>query len=291
MNKKQWIFIEILAAVLAIFVLGAVMVPKFLASQSINTPARIPDENFREYLESRMKVNPGAPYSKVDAAEKVQGIAIDKNRFSKQISSLKGIEYFTSVHNLHVKHTSITELDISALNKLTYLDIGENQLRSVTLPFAEKLSHIIIIKNQIETLDITKTPSLKMFQSTQNQLKVIDTSNNPQLTLFDVSFNHLQKIDLSNNSQLSQIAVNDNPLTELVLPASAPITTIILSNTKLERLPDLTAFTALSRLDYRGNQIHPDDLKTLKKLAEQIGISRITESGMAWSGVAYDSQE
>lgn len=291
MKKKQWIFIEILAAVLAIIVLGTVMVPKFLASQSINTPARIPDDNFRSYLEMRMGVKPGAPYSRHEAAEKSKRFNINYYLLPKPISSLKGIEYFTGVTNLDIRKTNVTKLDISALEKLTYLDIRENQLRSVTLPYAEKLRQINIIKNQIETIDLTNAPGLSIFQSTQNRLRTIDTSNNSQLSFFDVSFNNLQTIDLSHNTQLKQVAINDNPLSEVILPASAPISSLILSNTKLERLPDLSSLTTLSRFDYRGNFIHPDDLTVLTELEDQIGKAAISQNGAIGSGVAYDSRE
>lgn len=291
MKKKQWLLIEILAAVLAIIVLAAVMVPKFLASQSVNTPAHIPDDNFRLYMERIFQLEPGTPYSRADAAEKSVRTNISPNVEYFKISSVKGINLFTGTRSVFIRDNFLREIDVSALTNLERMDVCGNQIRTLTLPQSNELKYLAVLNNRLEKLDLQSVPNLERLMSSQNFIKELLVTNNHKLTMLDVSYNNLKRVDLSNNTKLRLVALNNNPLTELILPRDASISQLVLSNTKLKRLPDVSALKWLRALDYRGNAIHPDDLDTLKKLEERIGASDAGEGSSVLSGVAYDKPQ
>ena len=79
-----------------------------------------------------------------------------------ELTSLKGIEYFTSLKRLRCFYNQLTSLDISNNTALTSLSCYSNQLT---------------------TLDVSSNTALELLDCDSNQLTSLDISNNTALTL------------------------------------------------------------------------------------------------------------
>jgi len=105
------------------------------------------DKNFKTQVYGIIKKNSPAAILYSD----VKGL-ISINIYSKGISNLCGIEYFTSLINLNCSNNQLTDLDLTNNTALTKLICSDNQLT---------------------TLDISKNVGLGMFGCTGNQITTL----------------------------------------------------------------------------------------------------------------------
>lgn len=89
---------------------------------------------------------------------------------SKEIKSLKGIEFFTSLEKLDCSMNKLKTLDLSKLRKLKTLQCYDNHL---------------------EELDVSKNPKLEILYCGQNKLTSLNVSNNISLSLVSFEGNHI----------------------------------------------------------------------------------------------------
>ena len=153
---------------------------------------KMEDSKFMKYCYENFDVNNDGKVSMQEAAA-VKRISCDR----EGITSLKGIEYFTTITYLDCHSNNLTSLDLFKNTQLTYLDCHGNNLTSLDLP-----------KNtQLESLDCSS-----------NNLTSLDLSKNTQLTDLYCSNNDLTSLDLSKNTQLEILDCHNNNLTWLALP-------------------------------------------------------------------------
>ena len=158
--------------------------------------------------------------------------------FMNNITSLKGIEYFTSLVYLDCSYNQLTSLDLSKNTQLGSLACSNNQLTSLDLSKNTQLSTLYCNNNQLTSLDVSNHTMLYTFNCNDNQLTSLDISKNTplhnlvcynnQLTSLDVSknthlyvlgcgHNQLTRLDVSNNLELRDLACECNQLTSLDL--------------------------------------------------------------------------
>ena len=202
---------------------------------SIDIPideAHFPDAKFRECVESFDMDNNGL-LSEAEIA-KITRVVAD----NKQISSLQGIEYFTSLDYLNCNNNELAALDVSkntALkhlycehNQLTTLDVSNNialldlnccynQLTALDVSNNTSLITLQCLSNQLTTLDVSKNVALKLLICASNQLTVLDVSNNAALETLECHHNQFTILDLSKNTALTELYCNNNQLTTLDL--------------------------------------------------------------------------
>ncbi len=107
-----------------------------------------------------------------------------------ELTSLKGIEYFTSLKKLNCGGNKLTELNISNNTDLEFLYCSSNELTS---------------------LDVSNNPALMDLNCSDNQLTSLDVSNNFILESLICSGNKLTSMDISNNTDLLIFRCHDNP--------------------------------------------------------------------------------
>lgn len=84
---------------------------------------RFPDANFRNWLiENKSWPSQGA--IRIESAEATKKIAC----YGKNISSLKGLEYFPNIEELSCYGNNIEEIDLSGFEKLYYVDCSMNKI-------------------------------------------------------------------------------------------------------------------------------------------------------------------
>jgi cell wall surface anchor family protein len=179
-------------------------------------------------------------------AEVVANYSGDKdNAISHQITSLKGIEYFTGLKRLYwYGECNLSSVDLSKnilledifllSGKLTILDVSKNTVlerlwcKSDGEGTLAKLvlgkNHLVLKElncsnNQISSLDVSGCPSLQKLSCNRNKINTLDISNNTKLLSLDCSYNLLKKLDVANCRGLSVLGCFSNQLTELDLSA------------------------------------------------------------------------
>ena len=144
-----------------------------------------------------------------------------------RLQSVKGIEYFTNLETLFVGGNELTQLDISSLTKLRYLNCTNNQLTS---------------------LDVSKNLELTDLHCNGNQLTQLNISNNLNLIDLNCNNNLLAQLDVSANGRLKTLYCESNQIKELQLANNPNLWILHCENNLIEQL-DLTNNPKVSWLD------------------------------------------
>ena len=124
-----------------------------------------PDENFRRWLNSQSFGSDG----RLTLGEiYFTSTIIVKN---KNIQSLKGIEFFTSLTILYCGGNQLTSLDVSKNAELQYLHCDNNQLSSLDLSQNKGLIALECFNNQLSSLNISGCTGLTRLYCYKNQIK------------------------------------------------------------------------------------------------------------------------
>jgi hypothetical protein len=181
-----------------------------LLSFSQNT--LIPDPNFEQALidlgYDNAPINGSVPTANINEVTLLE--VSDKN-----ISSLDGIEAYTTLTDLVCNTNQLTSLNISQNAALTDLVCIDNQLTSLDLSNNAALTYLEFQTNQLTTLDVSQNTNLTYLNCINNQLTSLDLSNNTALTYLTCRFNQLTSLNMSNNTALTALDCINNPLESL----------------------------------------------------------------------------
>ncbi len=285
MKSHRFLLIEIGIAAAVIFLLLWVMVPKFLASQNMNTPDVFPDDYMRASVERLMGVGTFEPFTRKELEEKGGRLEIRNSH------NVEGLQHLKSIKEIVIRSESPTETPVA-----------------IELPALPKLKELVVIGEMFETLDVSKTPNiveLKIFNNSfknldfshldqleefsfhnypsesiefsnhpklvsvgirgsqqpnqQPILQHIDLSGNPLLHTIDFSFNQVTSIDFNSNSVLSFIDGMMNQLKEIKLPEENRLQQLHLDFNQLEEI-DISMCENLEILTLAYNNIESIDL-------------------------------
>ncbi len=123
----------------------------------------------------------------------------------KEITSLKGLEYFKNIKILACNDNKIKTIDVTAFPLLEELSCGNNPIATIDVSKNEKLQLFSCDNTVIKQIDLSKNVELKRVYLLSNKLSNIDISKNVQLTFFDISNNPITYLDLSANSNLKYL--------------------------------------------------------------------------------------
>lgn len=180
-----------------------------------------------------------------------------------QATSLKGIEFFTSIDKLVCNENLLTELDISKNVNLTYLNCGSNSLTALDISQLTKLDTLVISFNKIKSLDFSGCKvSLRSLSWDGNSLTVAEftATNIKNLTnvgTLNISFNNFSDgtLDLSGLSTVNFIDLTYSSLsgTGLNLYGCSNLKTLAVGNNNLTTL-DLSGCPILEELFCQHNE-------------------------------------
>ena len=136
------------------------------------------------------------------------------NVSDKNIASLKGIEFFTALTDLHCEFNKLTSLDVSKNTALQFLDCSVNQLTSLDVSKNTALISLGCDKNQLTSLDVSKNTALRFLYCYNNQLTSLDVSKNTALLYLDCHDNKLTSLDVSKNTALIYLYCFNNQIKE-----------------------------------------------------------------------------
>ncbi|MBQ9169200.1 MAG: hypothetical protein IJ148_00040 [Bacteroidaceae bacterium] len=146
--------------------------------------AHFPDDNFRAYVkeekddrpaDGRLDQQEANVFSSSETNKSVYYVTIDVT--GRDISSLKGIEYFPELEILNITRNNITELDVSPFKYLLKLVTTSNPLKSLDVTKSPQLRNLRCDYNQLTRLDLSKSDSLIFLNCTNNLLTYIDFSH------------------------------------------------------------------------------------------------------------------
>ena len=233
------------------------MEPTGIAIDEVN----FPDENFRNWILSQ---NFGADGLLTDEEiATVTGISVEE----KEISDLKGIEYFTALIWLACEGNKLTNLDISKNTALMALRCDENKLTSLDVSKNLAMTELTCGGNQLATLDVSNNTALWNLVCYNNQLAALDVSKNIALTQLLCNSNQLTSLDVTKNTALKLLWCYNNQLTSLDVSANTELTELLCYSNHLSSL-DVSANEKLEKLWCDNNQLSSLDVSSNSKLHE-----------------------
>ena len=152
-----------------------------------------------------------------------------------EITSLKGVEYFTRLEKLLCAHNKLTSLDVSQNTALTELDCRYNQIAAIDLRQNPELISLSVGANPLGNLDISQNKKLQQMWCFQNGLAKLDLSNNPELTALSCYGNSLTRLDISHNPGMETLWCNKNPMTALDVTPCTSLCTLVQTTDRIAR--------------------------------------------------------
>ena len=189
-------------------ILALLAIPTWAGYVVINE-TNFPDANFRNYLLKQDYGQDGI-LTEVEISN-ITSIKVN----CKPISSLQGIEFFTTLIFLSCSHNQLTSLDVSQNTALTQLYCDCNQLTSLDVSHNTALTLLSCNENQLTSLDVSGATALTRLWCDHNQLTSLDVSHNTALTDLYCSNNQLTSLDVSHNTALISLSCLSNQLTSL----------------------------------------------------------------------------
>ena len=142
------------------------------------TDANVPDKTFREYLLKQFDKDGNGVLT---PAERYAVTEIDVN--DKNITSLKGIEFFPNLKKLNCGHNRLTSLDVSKNTELTYLKCSYNRMTELDVSKNTELTYLDCSYNRLTELDVSQNTKLTELYFVSNQLTSLQADNCTNLTV------------------------------------------------------------------------------------------------------------
>ena len=162
------------------------------ANVTINA-TNFPDANFRAYLMSEY------PSGIITTAQLNARDSLDL--YNKNISNMKGVEFFTNLTYLLCYQNNLTSIDVSANTKLTYLNVGYNKLTSIDVTANTALKQLYLQHNSFSS-SITVTD--------HSALRTLWVQENPNLTGLYCWRNNLTNFVVTGCTGLKQLKCYNN---------------------------------------------------------------------------------
>ena len=253
--------------------------------------SNFPAADFRKYVLANIDSNGDKKLSKAEA-EAVTELMLrtwedkEAGRNAYNLSSLKGVEYFTNLEQLECVACKVKTLDVTKNTKLEELDCSENRLTKLDVSKCTELDELRCGSNKLSKLDVTKCARLTELDVADNQLSRLDVTNNTKLveptcsgnglTSLDVRSckalhllhaweNRLKKLDVTKNAKLEQLRLFGNQLTALDVTKNTRLTHMNLTGNRLKAL-DVTKNTKLIQLNANQNRLTALDVSKNPKL-------------------------
>ena len=167
----------------------------------------------------------------------------------KNISDLTGIEDFNALTHLSCSGNLLMSLDLSNNTTLTYLQSSPNySLTSLDVSGCNALTYLSCEMTQLTSLDVSQNIALTKLVCSNGQLTSLDVSQNTALDSLLCNFNQLTSLDVSGCNALTYLNCRWNPpLTSLDVSKNTALIKLVCSNTPLTSL-DVSQNTNLNSL-------------------------------------------
>lgn len=189
-----------------------------------------------------------------------------------ELTSIRGIEYCTSLTILECKRMKLATLDVSHNIKLTHLSVGfdefedvDYQLTGLDVSHNTELENLDCANAGLTSLDVSRNIKLKKLNCAKNQLTHIELNNCSELESFIADANAISVLDVSKNTNLKQLRCGQNKLTSLDLSKNTELIELLCSQGLLTSL-DVSHNTKLEWLYCDANQLTSLDVSHCPQL-------------------------
>ena len=225
-------------------------------SEDLSEELYIPDPNFKAYLLTKVDIDGDGILTKADAIAWNEDQSIEKefNVSARQIQSLEGLEYFSTLTTLYCNSNQLTTLDVNNNPALVTLSCSNNQLTSLIVTGNSALRNLYCDMNQLKVLDLSQNNALECLHCWSNQLTDLDLQNNTslielrcegnnlsmlkvnacaELQYLNCAVNQLEELRVNNLPQLETLYCQQNVLKNLIVEGCSSLKTLNCSNNQL----------------------------------------------------------
>ncbi|MCU6792835.1 leucine-rich repeat domain-containing protein [Paenibacillus sp. WQ 127069] len=183
----------------------------------------------------------------------------------KDISSLNGLEHFTSLDVLNCAYNKLTELDIRRNTRLVDLECDGNELNALNTSHNSALKRLHCNSNAILALDLSANAALESLDCGYNRIRNLDVSQNHMLTELICYWNILSKLELERNPLLRHLQCGYNALFTLELDHHTMLEKLDCGSNHLIQLR-VTNCENLLELRCNGNHLTELDISSSPRL-------------------------
>ena len=227
-----------------------------------------PDPNFRKYVEEKFDYDDDGTLNQSELAAVAAVKELDFGMYAlhhEKISTLKGIEYFTSLEKLSCSLIQLSELDVSQNKALTELSCEQNQLSELNVSGCSALTYLDCKRNDLSALDVSNHLALTELYCDTNQLSKLNVSGCSALTTLDCYINNLSELDVSSCSALTTLDCHINDLSALDVSNNLALTKLDCEFNELSEL-DVSKNSKLTSLGCEHNDLSALDVSQNKAL-------------------------
>ena len=133
------------------------------------------------------------------------------------ITSLSGIEDFTSLERLICSGSRLTTIDLSNSPNLREANLSNNLLTTISVNGLTALENLQLNGNDLTAIDVSTNTALIDLDLSGSDLTILNVINNTALETLDIGNNEISTIDLSSNTVLESFTFSSTPLSSLDL--------------------------------------------------------------------------
>ena len=182
---------------------------------------------------------------------------------NKNITDLKGIEYFASLQVLNCSGNRLQQIDLSGNAELATLDCTNSQVIGLNVANNKRLTHLYVAQNNISSLNLSANVNLIWLDCSNNNLSDVDITEN--IEYLYISGNGFESIDTGKCKKLKSFECQNNRLSELNLQANTALTNLNCSNNMLREL-NLDKQANIRQVLVKENRLESIDVTANKKL-------------------------
>ena len=235
--------IEIMKKLLLIFLFVLTATLAARADVTINA-TNFPDANFRAYLMSEY------PSGVITTAQLNARTELEVN--NKNISNMKGVEYFAQLTRLSCYGNNLTSIDVSNNLQLTYLNVYDNDLESINVVNNSRLEQLYLHRNKLTSVTVTY----------HSALRTLWVRDNPNLIDLNCCRNAITNLDIANCTSLKTLMCFENSSLSIIqgLESCTALTYIDCEDCAITNLSGVSSLNSLEKLYCRNNQLRSLDV-------------------------------
>ena len=210
-----------------------------------------PDATFRQYVKVEFDEDNNNSLSADEIAK-----AKDIHLAGRGISSLAGVEHFTNLEELDVRHNEeLTTLNLSKNTELKTLMCSNTKLTTLDTSYNTEL--VFLECNEVSTLtslNVSQNTKLKVLRCNDNALADLNLTNNTALEKLECGGNEFTTLDLSKNTNLKYFGFFNGKLSSLDLTHNTNLEELYFCGNNFSTI-DVSQNTKLKYLHLFGNQL------------------------------------
>ncbi len=255
-----------------------------------------PGEVFRDYVSKNFDADQNGVLSseEIETAQSIQISYLDTHEYFLEDETpeidITGINNFPELTSLTIVESKVTNADISGLNKLTNLTLG-NSVAGLVIGDMKSLTYFSLSGAEISELVIDSFPELVQCYFTNNpaltKLEVTNCESLCDITCCDAS---LESLKIENCPHLGVLDCMNNKLTSLDLSDCPAIDVLRCSGNMIDEL-DITPCAYLIAALQKYDPAKDDDPLVVDKTTNVKGMELITTQASETDSIDSTAQE